>query len=396
MSSPVSLSTFGTRVGPLLLAETSAVSACAIICLLSYIAYSAVSIIRGSSRRWSIGGPAEVYFLNQLAWDLVQAAGESYDSGGWLCSLTEIVPPGGLMNIKWAMDGLGAVKHVSDVGCALSTLCFMKVPHHDDQLHEEKTRRKRLHRSLIVVVCIWAGVALIVGINVAVNGAGHFYGPTEYWCWIPSEFKIQRTACDFGLMWMTAAANIVIYAILFLYFRGYITTSGWRIHTSRRPEPVNIHGPLKQAFGLLLSLSSYPLVYILTVLPLSIARYRDFAHHSVPSAGTIFVDIIYLSSGLLNVILFSTTRPFLLPHDPPTSDTTSETRYDIRLADVSQRDNSDVGVSPQAHNFRHVESPANRDWPRPGSAHEGRMRASEVLLDEKLGAENASIHSLGW
>jgi hypothetical protein len=43
--------------------------------------YSAVSIIRGSPRRWRIEGPAEVYFLNQLAWDLVQATGRSSDSG---------------------------------------------------------------------------------------------------------------------------------------------------------------------------------------------------------------------------------------------------------------------------------------------------------------------------
>ena len=99
MSSPDSPFTFGMRVGLLLLVATSAVSAFAIISLLSYIAvcdachqddssielcfqkYSAVSIIPGSPRRWSIGGPAEVYFLNQLAWDLIQAAGESYDSG---------------------------------------------------------------------------------------------------------------------------------------------------------------------------------------------------------------------------------------------------------------------------------------------------------------------------
>ena len=33
-----------------------------------------------SSRRWRIGGPTEVYFLNQLGWDLVQAAGKSWDN----------------------------------------------------------------------------------------------------------------------------------------------------------------------------------------------------------------------------------------------------------------------------------------------------------------------------
>ena len=59
---------------------------------------------------------------------------------------------------------------------------------------------------------------------------------------------------------------------------------------------------------------------LLQVLPLSIARYRTFAHHHVPNAVIIFVDIIYLSNGLFNVLLFSITRPFLLPHDPPSCD----------------------------------------------------------------------------
>jgi hypothetical protein len=56
----------------------------------------------------------------------------------------------------------------------------MKVPQHVDQLDEEKMRRKRLQHSLLVVVCLWAGVALIVTVNVTVNGVSHFYGPTEY------------------------------------------------------------------------------------------------------------------------------------------------------------------------------------------------------------------------
>lgn len=41
--------------------------------------YSAVCIRPGSSRRWRIVGPTEIYFLNQLWWDLVQAIGESWD-----------------------------------------------------------------------------------------------------------------------------------------------------------------------------------------------------------------------------------------------------------------------------------------------------------------------------
>ena len=91
---------FSERLGLILLAQTSAVSACAVVGLLTYIAvggsmfvetvswlksfsfflkkkYSAVSVTRGSSIRWRLSGPAEVYFLNQLSWDLVQAVGTS-------------------------------------------------------------------------------------------------------------------------------------------------------------------------------------------------------------------------------------------------------------------------------------------------------------------------------
>jgi len=102
-SAPGPCFTSGENVGLFLLAGTSGVSAIAIIGLLSYIAvslsvshlpnfrmsidgpgsfpkYSAVCIRPGSSRRWRIAGPTEVYFLNQLAWDLVQAIGESWDN----------------------------------------------------------------------------------------------------------------------------------------------------------------------------------------------------------------------------------------------------------------------------------------------------------------------------
>jgi hypothetical protein len=53
-------------------------------------------------------------------------------------------------------------------------------------------------------------------------------------------------------MWITAAFNIVIYIILFFYLRGYIAMDGRRIYLSRTPKPINIIGPKKQAYGLLL------------------------------------------------------------------------------------------------------------------------------------------------
>ncbi|KAI0283560.1 hypothetical protein BC826DRAFT_1110128 [Russula brevipes] len=390
MSSPPSFS-FSERVGLLLLAETSAVSACAILGLLSYIAYSAVSITRGSPRRWRIEGPAEVYFLNQLAWDLVQATG-------------------GLMNIKWAVDASvhsgpfcsaqGAVKQASDVGSALSsliisiytlrTLCFMKVVHHNkiSETEKERERKNRLRRSLFVVACLWAAIGLLLIINMAVNGLYHFYSPTGFWCWIHPEYSIQRTAADFAFMWITTVFNIIIYGLLFLYFRGYITTNEGHIHISCTPKPINVLGPLKQACGLLF----YPLVYTLTILPLSIVRYSAFAHHHIPQAATIFVDTIYLSSGLLNVLLFSFTRPFLLPHDPPKPYSDLKTLHHISIVGASSYEISIEGASTLSSGVP-CPSPAHHQR-QPNSAGDGVLHGAEIPLRE-MSRRNRSSESLG-
>jgi hypothetical protein len=53
-------------------------------------------------------------------------------------------------------------------------------------------------------------------------------------------------------MWFTVLCNIVVYGILFLYFKGYITTDGWHIQLFREPAPLHALMPLKRVYGLLL------------------------------------------------------------------------------------------------------------------------------------------------
>jgi hypothetical protein len=59
-------------------------------------------------------------------------------------------------------------------------------------------------------------------------------------------------------------------------------------------------------------LSSYPLGYSLVVLPLTIARCVQFAHHDVSSAVIFFTVSIFNLSGVVNVLLFLIVRPRLL------------------------------------------------------------------------------------
>lgn len=61
-------------------------------------------------------------------------------------------------------------------------------------------------------------------------------------------------------------------------------------------------------------LPSVLLTSAIQVLPLAAARYRTFTGHYTPPGFTIFADALFLSSGLLNVLLYAYTRPFLFPH----------------------------------------------------------------------------------
>ncbi|KAF8495141.1 hypothetical protein F5888DRAFT_582563 [Russula emetica] len=149
----------------------------------------------------------------------------------------------------------------------LRVVCFWRVGDSDKSTEFTRetvpARRRCLIHSLVVVACLWCSLGLLVTINVIVDGVQRFYGPTGYWCWIQARYSIQRIATDFGFMWITAICNVVVYGLLFLYFKGYITTDGYhvKLFQVRDPTSFNTLMPLKQVYGLLF----YPVVYMLTV-----------------------------------------------------------------------------------------------------------------------------------
>jgi hypothetical protein len=297
--------TFGNRIGAFILAEISAVSASAVTILLAYIAYSTVSIRSGSRRRWRIESPVHLFLLNQLFCDLIQALG-------------------GLMNLKWTFDGTvhqgpfcvaqGLIKQVADVGTALSAgnvaiytfsaLIFRLKPD------------TNVFRALLIVSGIWIAIILNVAINVGINGATNFYGPTGYWCWISNDFPVQQTVADFLWMWISAFSSLLAYVAVFLVLGGFISVEGWRVRWTYGQESPDI----PQSHVLAYKMLAYPIIYIITVLPVAAARYRYFAGHNPAFSFTVVADALFLSSGLLNVLLYVYTRPFLLPHTSDSPD----------------------------------------------------------------------------
>ena len=63
-------------------------------------------------------------------------------------------------------------------------------------------------------------------------------------------------------------------------------------------------------------LPSYPLVYSLMVIPLSITRWLSSSHKNVPSAALFLGSLMFNLSGAANVLLFLIVRPHLLLFTP--------------------------------------------------------------------------------
>ena len=106
---------------------------------------------------------------------------------------------------------------------------------------------------------------------------------------------------------------------------------------------------------------SYPLVYTITTVPVAAARFSAFHNEHVPFQVTVFAVMVFSLSGFFNVVLFTLTRPALIPrgeitsslghttnrmslHIPQTSPVV--TRPSIALGTLRSRSDPQTGVHP--------------------------------------------------
>ncbi|KIM86585.1 hypothetical protein PILCRDRAFT_815818 [Piloderma croceum F 1598] len=294
---------FGTRLGPVFIIEADFLSALAVTSVLLYIGYSAVKIKRGASRKWSTETHIHWFFLNLMIFDLIQAAG-------------------GLMDIKWVAQAFvtegryctaqGAIKQIGEVGAIAVHTCGVLA----------FRWKSPPITALLVISFIWIFIALIIGITFATHKGKVYYGDTQYWCWITSRYLSQQIALEYLWLWIAAFVVLVVYASLALILKGFIVVKRGSIRFTTSEDRVkrqftSSHSTSRRldSNSVAMKLLFYPAVYIITVLPISIVRFITFfnANAYVPFTATAFADILFASSGLLNVILFALTRPKVLP-----------------------------------------------------------------------------------
>jgi hypothetical protein len=88
-------------------------------------------------------------------------------------------------------------------------------------------------------------------------------------------------------------------------------------------------------------ISSYPLIYCVLGLPISVARWLQFEHRHVPPTITLASSFIFDLSGLCNVLLFIYTRTGLLLFEKPSSPTfTTEENGDWSADAISMQPKS--------------------------------------------------------
>jgi hypothetical protein len=212
----------------------------------------------------------------------------------------------------------GVLKQTSDIGSALWTLViavhtfcvlFLKL----------KTRAFVLWVTLLGG---WSAIAALVILGPATLNTekrGPFFDVSGYWCWISPNYATQRITLDYLFMFLTAFISFILYILIFLQLRGTIVQNGWRICFRKTSEPeasnwLSLKFPDDQAMRIAKQMSFYPIAYVILVFPLATSRFASWAGNNVPFEVTIFTAAIFLLSGLVNTVLFATTRR-LLPAD---------------------------------------------------------------------------------
>jgi hypothetical protein len=178
--------------------------------------------------------------------------------------------------------------------------------------------------ALVILLLIWIFIILIVGLGFATHKGQDYYGDTIYWCWITENYGFDRIALEYFWLWLTVIINSICYAIMALVVKGVLHVDGMRFRYLGWKSKSRVRLGMvtdtdwgktdrEKSSAIAMQLLFYPMIYIITVIPMTVVRWMAFTNSSVPFPATAFASVAFSSSGIFNVILFALTRPKLLP-----------------------------------------------------------------------------------
>lgn len=329
---------FGTRLGLSFVVEVAFASACACAGILLYILVSSISTWKQRRRAKALNRPTDLRRKSHLYYYLISL---------FVADLVSAI--GAILDVRWIWDAgvkegsfctaQGVMKQMGDLGVALSSLaitihCFAVVV-----LYWHPPRSSTM--SLIIIALIWIFIALVIGLSIHIHQSERYYGSTTYWCWIRSEhFEWYGIGLEYGWMWLTVVVNLILYVPISLLFFGVFEVDQ-RIVQGRRKLIFSLSWKNRKqdhdADSTLTTSTAwtwalYPTIYLCNVLPISIARFKQFQldgeHRPAVFYGTAIAAVCLASSGLCNVLLYTITRPELLFNSPEEDDESELHRFD--------------------------------------------------------------------
>jgi len=294
--------TSGQSIGLALTAEASLLSFGATLVIFVMIARNLLhykKTLPNSDWKLLVRTPTEIYMLFLFGFEIVQAIG-------------------GALNIRWAHDGIvttgpyctvqGTIKQIGQLGVAMMTL-MLTVHTFTTALWGVGAEARNFAFGIVGLACLY--IVLWVGITNGIHK--DFETPTPYWCWISSQYKRERLTGEYLWIWITLFASMVTYIPVHFWMKGHLSVDDKTWYKFRLKKSHVALSQRRAIWGILF----YPLAYSLVVIPVSVSRWLQFSHKSVPSAATFFSIIMYNLSGATNVLLFLIVRPHLFLFTPP-------------------------------------------------------------------------------
>lgn len=127
----------------------------------------------------------------------------------------------------------------------------------------------------------------------------------------------------------------------------------------------------------------YPVVYIICIVPYSIARWRFFSGFNVKYQITLVVSTIFSLSGLFNTVLFFRTRPDLVTGHEDTPPLAPG-------IDIQTQPSHDTELSSRNFGSLPTRSPAASNYASPEGAN-ANLRASPGLMESDWGSHTPNV-----
>ncbi|KAG9035189.1 hypothetical protein FRB95_011923 [Tulasnella sp. JGI-2019a] len=238
-----------------------------------------------------------------------------------LCDLSQSI--GSIISLEWivhdyvyagnACSAQAIFYQFGNVGSALWSLAIA--------VHTFALLFLRCDVSGMACLVTFVGVWLLTGSIVAIGPAivqnetnGPFHGLSGTWCWITQEYNGSRLGLEYFWLFFSAFISFVLYTLAFLRLRGniLITSGSIRFRCVKWEHAWNGSAERETVESQVLSVARqmlwYPVAYSVVILPIAICRWTFFSGGHIPESATVAANCIFLLSGAVNVILFTTTR----------------------------------------------------------------------------------------